>query len=219
MSEEDLLPSTKIHYLSTWSVLHLQLWNTTSRSSAHSSVGLVDKSEKAPTSFFPTGTDLAYFKTRWAAEILLFEASERNIPVSIYRPSALAPASTLRPADPSSATTSDAVQPNQGLRLATTLGSIISVIPRDSAWINSTPSCGGCQEKKLVDFHWRLGFFNSRRSEGWKRSLCSFSGSMQNLVIVCSPSMTRRPSTRKSSGWPSRGTCASLPSYEYAVHD
>lgn len=81
--------STKIHYLSTWSVLHLQRWKTSTSSGAPGQHGHLVKSETAPDFFTPSVVDLAYFKTRWAAEMLLSQASERGIPASVYRPSAL----------------------------------------------------------------------------------------------------------------------------------
>ena len=75
---------TEIHYLSTWSVLHLQSWSTTKRSRSE-----VDTSEMSPSHFEPGGGEsLGYFKSRWVAEMLLNEAAKRGFPVSIYRASA-----------------------------------------------------------------------------------------------------------------------------------
>ena len=80
-----LRKDTSIHYLSSWSVLHLQLWATSSREDTSSIV----KDERSLDFFTPTGSDYAYFKTRWAAETLLSEAAKRGIPSTIYRSSGL----------------------------------------------------------------------------------------------------------------------------------
>ena len=75
---------TEIHYLSTWSVLHLQSWSNTKRSHAD-----VEINETSPSHFEPGGGEsLGYFKSRWVAEMLLNEAAKRGFPVSIYRASA-----------------------------------------------------------------------------------------------------------------------------------
>ncbi|KAK8063054.1 polyketide synthase [Apiospora hydei] len=77
---------TALHYLSTWSVSHLQDWRTTNRAR-----GTV-KTERAPDFFYPVGSDLAYFKTRWAAEMMLTSAAKRGMRTLIYRASALSAA-------------------------------------------------------------------------------------------------------------------------------
>lgn len=75
---------TEIHYLSTWSVLHLQSWSNTKRSRSN-----VEVSESSPSHFQPGGGEsLGYFKSRWVAEMLLNEAAKRGFPVSVYRASA-----------------------------------------------------------------------------------------------------------------------------------
>lgn len=79
---------TSIHYLSSWSVVHLQRWVTSTRHYAEAS-GASIKDERAPDFFTPTGNEFAYFKTRWAAETLLSEAARRGISTSIYRSSGL----------------------------------------------------------------------------------------------------------------------------------
>jgi amino acid adenylation domain-containing protein len=72
---------TSLHYISTWSVLHLQTWPTTTRTK--DSVWL---DEQNAASFQPARTnDLGYFKTRWVAEMLMEEASRRGHPTTIYR--------------------------------------------------------------------------------------------------------------------------------------
>ena len=77
--------ATKIHYLSTWSVLHLQLWSSSQRNA----VSAEDREVSA--SFFrPGGDELGYLKTRWVSEQLLEEANRRGVPVTIYRSSAIA---------------------------------------------------------------------------------------------------------------------------------
>ncbi|KAK7906373.1 polyketide synthase [Apiospora marii] len=85
-------PDTAIHYLSTWSVSHLQDWRTTHRLDHHSQQkdgADTIKTERAPDFFYPVGSDLAYFKTRWAAEMMMAQAAKRGIQTRIYRASAL----------------------------------------------------------------------------------------------------------------------------------
>ncbi|KAI2633058.1 male sterility protein-domain-containing protein [Hypomontagnella submonticulosa] len=77
--------STAIHYLSSWSVVHLQGWKTSKRSAD----GPLIKDERVPDHSVPTGDELAYFKTRWVAEMLLTAASKRGIASAIYRISGL----------------------------------------------------------------------------------------------------------------------------------
>lgn len=75
--------NTEIHYLSTWSVPHLQ-----SHHFHKSTIGGIDAGEHVPTDPEPSSTpDLIYFKTRWVAEQLLSAAAARNFNVSVYRAS------------------------------------------------------------------------------------------------------------------------------------
>lgn len=77
--------NSELHYVSTWSVLHLQSWNTAQRSRSRISIA-----EENPSHFVPgPGDNLGYFKTRWVAEMLMTEASKRGFSVSVYRTSGL----------------------------------------------------------------------------------------------------------------------------------
>ena len=77
---------TEFHYLSTWSVAHLQAWSSAQRT--HSTL---DVSEAPYDHFRPSRSNkFGYFKSRWVAEMLLEQASRRGLPVSIYRSSAVA---------------------------------------------------------------------------------------------------------------------------------
>lgn len=89
-----LSQNTSIHYLSSWSVLHQQIWSTSIKSSSGTlNRNKLTKDEVPPTKlgFIPGGgSKLAYFKTRWAAESLLEQAATRGLAkVAIYRASAL----------------------------------------------------------------------------------------------------------------------------------
>ena len=76
---------TEIHYLSTWSVPHLQSWKSSQRESP-----TIDITETSPAKYQPGGgEELGYFKSRWVAEMLLNEAANRGFPVTIYRSSAV----------------------------------------------------------------------------------------------------------------------------------
>ena len=76
---------TEIHYLSTWSVPHLQSWTKGTGETVR-----IDITETSPTKYQPAGgEELGYFKTRWVAEMLLNEAANRGFPVTIYRSSAI----------------------------------------------------------------------------------------------------------------------------------
>lgn len=76
---------TEIHYLSTWSVPHLQSWTN----ATHETHG-IDITEISPGKYRPGGgEELGYFKSRWVAEMLLNEAANRGFPVTIYRSSAM----------------------------------------------------------------------------------------------------------------------------------
>ncbi|PHH81976.1 hypothetical protein CDD82_7408 [Ophiocordyceps australis] len=95
-----------LHYLSTWSVAHLQTWTGATRTRSDYVTG-----EEPCTHFTPPTDDAAgYFKTRWVAESLLVEAAQRGFPVTIVRASAVtaarphghghgAPREVLDPAD------------------------------------------------------------------------------------------------------------------------
>lgn len=87
---------TEIHYLSTWSVAHLQSWSTSKRTQSSIELG-----EVSPAHFQPGGgEELGYFKSRWVAEMLLNEAAKRGFPVSIYRASAVTASLTTDTATP-----------------------------------------------------------------------------------------------------------------------
>ncbi|KAK8013162.1 lovastatin nonaketide synthase [Apiospora marii] len=74
-----------IHYLSTWSVAHLQSW-----SASRLGKNAIVTSEEELTGFQPPADDeLGYFKTRWVAESLLCQAARRGYPVTISRASAV----------------------------------------------------------------------------------------------------------------------------------
>lgn len=76
---------SELHYLSTWSVAHLQTWPTAQRALDH-----VVTTEDNLTHFLPpSGDSLGYFKARWVAESLLVQAAERGFPVTITRASAI----------------------------------------------------------------------------------------------------------------------------------
>lgn len=76
---------TEIHYLSTWSVPHLQSWKTSQCDNS-----AIDITENSPASYRPGGgEELGYFKSRWVAEMLLNEAANRGFLVTIYRSSAV----------------------------------------------------------------------------------------------------------------------------------
>ncbi|KAH7149618.1 polyketide synthase [Dactylonectria estremocensis] len=88
-----------IHYLSTWSVAHLQTWSASKRSREDYVTAEEDSRHFSP----PTEDEAGYFKTRWVAENILVKAAERGFPVTITRASALTAASrgngTLDPGD------------------------------------------------------------------------------------------------------------------------
>ena len=76
---------TEIHYLSTWSVPHLQSWTNSKYENNN-----IDTTETSPKNYQPGGgEELGYFKSRWVAEMLLNEAANRGFPVTIYRSSAV----------------------------------------------------------------------------------------------------------------------------------
>ncbi|KAI3325386.1 hypothetical protein HD806DRAFT_521000 [Xylariaceae sp. AK1471] len=76
---------SEIHYLSTWSIAHLQAWPA-----SKCSEGDIVRAEKELTHFLPPpGNDFGYFKARWVAENLLFQAATRGFPVTITRASVM----------------------------------------------------------------------------------------------------------------------------------
>ncbi|KAI1391900.1 polyketide synthase [Hypoxylon trugodes] len=77
---------SEIHYLSTWSTAHLQSWKSTKRTKKEVTI-----TEEELTHFTPPAEDeFGYFKTRWVAENLLFQAASRGFPVTITRAPAIA---------------------------------------------------------------------------------------------------------------------------------
>ena len=83
---------TSLHYISTWSVIHLQTWKNTSRKD-----NFVWIDEQSAASFQPpSSNDSGYFKTRWVAEMLMEETARRGFPTTIYRcPAHTAPIGSL----------------------------------------------------------------------------------------------------------------------------
>lgn len=74
---------TEIHYLSSWSVVHLQSWSVVERT-----LSSIDINENGPSHFQPSGGEkFGFFKSLWVSEMLLSEAAHRGFPVSIYRAS------------------------------------------------------------------------------------------------------------------------------------
>jgi thioester reductase-like protein len=77
---------TELHYLSTWSVPHLQSWASTQRTKSE-----IITTEVPPSHFVPAaGHHFAYLKVRWVLEELITRAAERGMVTTIFRPSALA---------------------------------------------------------------------------------------------------------------------------------
>ncbi|KAI1812330.1 polyketide synthase [Poronia punctata] len=83
---------SEIHYLSTWSVPHLQTWKGSSRTQTDVSAAEEEMSHFQP----PTTDELGYFKTRWVAESLLTEAASRGFPITITRASAVTSSTSVR---------------------------------------------------------------------------------------------------------------------------
>ncbi|KAJ9293898.1 hypothetical protein DTO271G3_7274 [Paecilomyces variotii] len=76
---------SELHYLSTWSVAHLQTWPTAQRT-----FDQIVTTEGDMTHFLPPpGNELGYFKARWVAESILVKAAERGYPVSLTRASSI----------------------------------------------------------------------------------------------------------------------------------
>ncbi|GME30265.1 uncharacterized protein K452DRAFT_301651 [Neofusicoccum parvum] len=90
----------ELHALSTWSVPHLRAWHstTTTKQGGSPQYG----AEAPPDAFVPAAAGrgerfVAYFQSRWAAEMLLTQAARRGFPVAIYRGSALAVPEQVEP--------------------------------------------------------------------------------------------------------------------------
>jgi thioester reductase-like protein len=99
--------ATEIHYLSTWSVLHLQSWASTTfkepLESSPANYSKIKRTEEPATFFAPEPTlENGYFKARWVAEVLVTRASERGFPVTIYRPSAMTASTKTKACEPAS---------------------------------------------------------------------------------------------------------------------
>ncbi|TQV91937.1 polyketide synthase [Cordyceps javanica] len=72
---------TALHYISTWSIVHVQTWSSTSLLSER-----VWLDEQSVALFRPPATnDHGYFKTRWVSEMLMEQAGKRGFPTTIYR--------------------------------------------------------------------------------------------------------------------------------------
>ncbi|GAB1212188.1 hypothetical protein ATERTT37_001318 [Aspergillus terreus] len=81
--------NTAIHHLSTWSVPHLQTWSTTTHQRGKGQPSIT-ATEVSASHFIPESSGrLGYFKSRWAAEMILEKAAERGFAVTIYRASAV----------------------------------------------------------------------------------------------------------------------------------
>ncbi|KAJ6784017.1 hypothetical protein PWT90_00304 [Aphanocladium album] len=105
------LTPTSLHYISTWSIVHVQAWRSTSLSSEQ-----VWLDEQSVATFRPPATnDHGYFKTRWVSEMLMEEAGKRGFPTTIYR----CPAHTA-PTAAQCATPSDNFTINMCVRMAET---------------------------------------------------------------------------------------------------
>lgn len=87
----------EIHYLSTWSVPHLQAWVNANLTRKSISIAEEDVEHFSP----PPTDDFGYFKTRWVAERLLSRAARRGFPVTIYRASAVTASSATQVPEPS----------------------------------------------------------------------------------------------------------------------
>ena len=88
---------TEVHYLSTWSVPHLQTWHDTRRTKS----GISNAEE--PTDHFTPSISAShggYLKARWASESLLTHASHRGFGISLYRSSAVTASSMTHVPEP-----------------------------------------------------------------------------------------------------------------------
>lgn len=99
----------EIHYLSTWSVPHLQSWSSTLRSSAkaqNNNETVVDESSSAA---YILSDDIredssgGYFVSRWISErLLLSAATKHSMPVTVFRASAVTAAMATGISEPKS---------------------------------------------------------------------------------------------------------------------
>lgn len=88
---------TEVHYLSTWSVPHLQTWHDTRRTK-----GSISNAEETTDHFTPStsASHGGYLKARWASESLLTHASHRGFAISLYRSSAVTASSATHVPEP-----------------------------------------------------------------------------------------------------------------------
>lgn len=88
---------TELHYLSTWSVPHLQTWHDTRRTKSG-----ISKAEEPAAHFTPStaASQGGYLKARWASESLLARASHRGFSISLYRSSAVTASSVTHVPEP-----------------------------------------------------------------------------------------------------------------------
>ncbi|KAF1813477.1 polyketide synthase [Eremomyces bilateralis CBS 781.70] len=87
---------TELVYLSTWSVLHLQAWKGSKRTSD----SIITTEEPSMLFTPPESEEYGYFKTRWVAENLLQQAASRGFPVTIARSSAVSASTTTNAPEP-----------------------------------------------------------------------------------------------------------------------
>ena len=87
---------TEIHYLSTWSVPHLQTHPGAKRNSP-----TIDITEGTLEHFQPSEeAELVYFKSRWVSEMLLSQAATRGFSINIFRSSAVTASTTTNVPEP-----------------------------------------------------------------------------------------------------------------------
>lgn len=147
---------TELHYLSTWSVVHLQAWNTTKRTRS-----MIDKTETAPTHFQPESENrLGYFKSRWVAEALLVEAARRGFPISIYRSSAITSPLASSVATPENNFTHnmvlDMIERGQFPETDTSIASAVDFVPVDylaATLVGIAASEATKESEKLAYYH------------------------------------------------------------------
>lgn len=89
---------TEINYLSTWSVPHLQTWESSQRLTKRTET---ITTEVAADYFQPEESGrYGYFKSRWVAEMLLLDAAKRGFNVNIVRASAVTAHSVTNVTEP-----------------------------------------------------------------------------------------------------------------------
>lgn len=126
---------TELHYLSTWSVPHLQSWPSTLRTKSNIVTDEVPASHFVPA----PGPQLAYLKVRWVLEELVARAAERGLAVSIFRPSAMVPEMDHTPitsATASSSSSTDVLEENYVLGLVIAVARSGLVPDQDRATID-----------------------------------------------------------------------------------